>query len=343
MDAKFAVNLARRFCRSFLPPGIVILLVISGCAQTRHNHTDLFAGMTEHEAVTPAPAEDASREVPLLEQGGGSGPSCFASCGDQPAIEPDGATAEGTTHPADADTSDDFRFTAIRGWLYRNYLPDKSDPWIFGLETNSAWGWGDFDVSNISYIELADYPDPIDGMPGGNPELNGRGGTGLTDLLSAFLFSKKGAHHGPHHFSAGVAVQLPTAEAKALGSGKWSIGPAVEYEYSSGKFYAAFVALNVFSVAGDKDRKGVNMLMIKPMITYEMFTNWKAVYMPYGISVYWNKPNKDAVYVPLGAGIQHDFTIGSQKMAASLAFYEYVIRPEKGSQYDLRFLLQFDF
>ena len=244
---------------------------------------------------------------------------------------------------AESEFSDRFHLTTLRLWAYRNYVPDGSDPDILGIEANSAFGLGPFSVSNITYWEFADYPQGVPGMPVGNPDPGVESATGITDLLTAFLFSKKQAHHGPHHFSYGVSFQLPTASDKTLGSGKWALGPAVEYEYHKDRFFAAFVALQLWSVAGDSDRKEVSMMMVKPMITYELSEKWKAVYMPYGVSVYWNKKSGQKAYVPLGGGLQRDFKIGSQDMAASLQFFEYVVRPDDGSEHDLRFMLEFNF
>ena len=241
------------------------------------------------------------------------------------------------------EATDRFHVTAVRLWLYRSFLPKSDDSDILGIETNSAWGWGKLDFSNISYIEVVDYPRAVPGMPAGNaiPEIDSA--TGVTDLLSAFLVSPKRKHHGPHHWAAGLAVQLPTASDPTIGTEKWSLGPAVEYEYHHGRFFAAFVALQLWSVAGADDRKDVNMLMVKPMITYELSRRWKAVYMPYGISVYWDKPSGDRVYLPIGGGIQYAFGAGRQEMAVSLQFFQYVLRPSKGAEYDLRLMVEFDF
>lgn len=110
---------------------------------------------------------------------------------------------------------------------------------------------------------------------------------GITDLLTAFWFSKKSEHHGKHHFAAGVAAQFPTASDDTLGSGKWSFGPSFDYEYESGRWFAGAIALQVWPVAGDEDRKSVNMLMIKPFAYYSVSEHWDLMYVPYGVQVYW--------------------------------------------------------
>jgi len=216
---------------------------------------------------------------------------------------------------------------------------------VLGLEFNSTWGWGSYDVTSISYFEVAQYLRAVPEKPGGNPGEPGsiEGADGITDLLSAFLFSKQGEHEGPHHFSASAAVQVPTASDESLGSGKWSFGPAAEYEYHADRFYAAFVAIQLWSVAGDPDRKGVSMLMIKPMVTYDLDQRWKLVYMPYGISQYWNKPSGQQLYVPIGGGVQYGFDVKGLDMATSLQYFNYAIRPDGGSENEIRFMLEFNF
>ena len=250
-------------------------------------------------------------------------------------------------HQADDEheaTSDALKLATYRTWLFRSFLPDANDDAdTLGQEFVSTWGWGNYDVSNISYIEFADYPVGVPGYPPGNPEPGTVADTGINDVLSAFLFSKKGGHHGPHHFGYGFATQLPTGSGETLSSGKYSIGPAVDYEYSKDRIFVAIVALQLWSVAGDSNRKDVNMMMIKPMITYDLNEKWKAVYMPYGISIYWDKPSSQRVYFPLGGGIQRQFNIGSRESAFSVQLFKNVIRPDKGAEHDFRLMFEVNF
>jgi hypothetical protein len=243
-----------------------------------------------------------------------------------------------------AASSGAFHLATYRTWLFHSFMPDsKDDAETLGLEFVSAWDWGNYSATNISYIEVADYHTGIPGLPQGNPEPATVGDTGINDLLTAFLFSKKGGHHGPHHFGWGFSAQLPTGASDTLSSGKWSLGPAVEYEYIGDRLFVAVVALQLWSVAGDSDRKDVNMLMIKPMITYDLNEKWKAVYMPYGISAYWNKPSGQKWYVPLGGGIQRQFNIGSKASAFSVQLFNNVVRPDKGAEHDFRLMFEVNF
>ena len=255
------------------------------------------------------------------------------------------AFAQDEEHAGGHEAADNsFSLDTYRTWLFRSFLPDANDDAdTLGLEFVSSWGWGSYHVTNIAYFELADYPVSVPGYHIGNPEpLEGQA-TGINDLLTAFLFSKPGQHHGPHHFGYGFAAQLPTGSDDTLSSGKWSIGPSVEYEYIGDRLFVAVVALQLWSVAGDDDRKDVSMMMIKPMITYDLNEKWKAVYMPYGISAYWNKPSDQRWYVPLGGGVQRQFNLGSKPSAFSVQLFRNVIRPDKGAEHDFRLMFEINF
>jgi hypothetical protein len=242
------------------------------------------------------------------------------------------------------DASGGFNLDTQRTWLFRSFLPDESDDAdVLGLEFNTSWNWGNYDWTNIAYIELADYPVGVPGQPVGNPEPGTVAATGINDLLTAFLISRRQKHHGPHHFAWGFSAQFPTGDDDTLTSGKYSLGPAIEYAYSGDRLFAAFVALQLWSVAGDENRKDVSMMMIKPMITYALNEKWKAVYMPYGVSVYWNKPSGQRVYFPLGGGIQRQFRLGSVPSAFSVQLFKNVLRPDKGTKYDFRLMLEVNF
>jgi hypothetical protein len=228
-------------------------------------------------------------------------------------------------------------------WLFRSFLQDETDDnTVLGLEFESAFGLGSFKVKNISYFEVARYARGVPGQPPGNPDPGVRPADGINDLLTAFWFSKRGAHHGKHHFSLGFAAQFPTASDKTLGSGKYSLGPSFDYEFSSGRWFAGAIALQLWSVAGDEDRKSVSMLMVKPFAYYTINERWDLMYVPYGIQVYWNKPSGEQVYLPLGGGAQRKIDLGSTQMNLGLAAYYNVIRPTKGAVWDLRLLVEFN-
>jgi hypothetical protein len=83
--------------------------------------------------------------------------------------------------------------------------------------------------------------------------------------------------------------------------------------------------------------------MIKPFVYFTLAKNWDLIYVPYGITVYWNKPSGEKVYLPLGGGIQRSFPLGSGQLNLAAQYFRNVVRPSKGTVRDLRFLVEFSF
>jgi hypothetical protein len=239
-----------------------------------------------------------------------------------------------------------YRLGSQRTWPFFSYLNDPGDDAkTLGIEFESYMDFGKYEVKNISYFEVDSYPRAIPGQPNGNPEETTDEIVpvdGINDLLTAFWFTRKGAHHGKHHLALGFSAMLPTASNKALGSGKWSAGPSFDYEYESGRWFAGAIALQVWSFAGATDQKAVNMLMIKPFVVYNVVERFDLIYLPYGVSVYWNKPAGEKVYFPLGGGGQYQIPLGENTtLNLGAQFFKNVIRPTNGTVYDLRFLVEF--
>jgi hypothetical protein len=260
-----------------------------------------------------------------------------------PAVAEETATDEAHAEEHEQSTSG-FRLNRFANWLFVSYLQDETDDnETWGIELESQLTLGRYQMKNISYFEINQYDRGVPGQPPGNPAPAPDPANGIGDVLSGFWFSKSGGHHGKHHFAPGFALQFPTAASDTLGSGKWAIGPSLDYEYESGRWFAGAIALQVWSFAGDADRKDVSMLMIKPFVFFSLSENWDLLYLPYGITVYWNKPSGEKVYLPLGGGVQRSIGLGSKKLNLAAQLFKNVVRPKKGTVYDLRFLVEFSF
>ena len=255
---------------------------------------------------------------------------------------------EGHTDEAHAEEHEQqasgFRLNRFANWLFLSFLEDETDDnSTWGMEFESQLNLGSYSIKNISYFEINQYDRGVPGQPPGNPEPAPDPANGIGDILSGFWFSKRGDHHHGHHFAPGFAMQFPTAASDTLGSGKWAIGPSFDYEYESERLFTGAIALQVWSFAGDPDRKDVSMLMIKPFLFFTVAKGWDLIYVPYGITVYWNKEPGEKVYLPLGGGIQKTFTFSSFQMELAAQYFRNVIRPTNGTVRDLRFLVEFSF
>ncbi len=125
-----------------------------------------------------------------------------------------------------------FRVTRQASWLFRSFLRDEEDDAdTLGLEFESVLNFGHYQMKNISYFEVNQFPRSIPGQPPGNGESDVTvPEEGIGDLLAGFWFSKRGEHHGKHHFAPGFAMQFPTADDDSLGTGKYAMGPSFDYE-----------------------------------------------------------------------------------------------------------------
>ena len=237
-----------------------------------------------------------------------------------------------------------FRVGAWRTWFFRSFLKDETDDAnTLGLELESYFTFGNTQIKNIAYLEVANHPRAIPGQPQGNPVPEIGEATGIADLLTGFWVSKKGEHHEGHHFAPGIGLQLPTASSPTLGSEKWSLGPSIDYEYGSGRWFAGAIAMQLWSVAGASDREDVSMLLIKCFVYYTLSDRWDLMYVPYGISVYWLKDAGEKMYLPLGGGAQYKTHIGSAGLNLAAQLFYNVVRPSKGTVWDLRLLAEIAF
>lgn len=248
------------------------------------------------------------------------------------------------THAETAESDDHelkrYRFDRIYNYFMLDYL-DGEESFTLGLETLGKFEVGRFEVDHRLYLEVADYPLEIEGKPG-NPFPVAGAATGINDLLMGFWAFPKG-HHGQWEFGGGPVFQFPTASDDSLGTGKWSAGPGFEIAYNRGKLSVGTLGFQLWSFAGDSDRKSVNTLMLKPFFIYKATAKWWLVPMPYGISYYWNKPSGERLLLPIGGGLQHNFSIGQQNLTFSAQAFKYVERPPGYPEWNVRLVLEWLF
>jgi hypothetical protein len=95
--------------------------------------------------------------------------------------------------------------------------------------------------------------------------------TGTGDI-SLFDLAVYGTPYG--RWLSGATIRLPSGENDSLGSGKYSVGPAVGYEVRQGAWRMGFFNQNFFSVVGPKSRPPVGQTKIQPTIAYALPRGW---------------------------------------------------------------------
>ena len=96
-----------------------------------------------------------------------------------------------------------------------------------------------------------------------------KSGLGDTVLLDVALFDTSWGRWG-----IGPVLSLPTASDDALGTGKWSAGPAVVGITSVDKLMFGLLGMGLFSVTGDSDRKDVSAVTFQPFASYDLGGGW---------------------------------------------------------------------
>jgi hypothetical protein len=159
---------------------------------------------------------------------------------------------------------------------------------------------------------------------------------GLGDINQSFFFSP--ANATGLIWGVGPTFDLPTATATALGSGKFSMGPAVVALVIPKPWLIGALAHQLWSVAGSSNRLDVSQLLIQPFVNYNMEDGWYLVTSPI-ITANWETPSNKWAF-PIGAGFGKIFKIGEQPLNFNLQAFDYVKSPVGGPRWAVRAQLQ---
>lgn len=163
---------------------------------------------------------------------------------------------------------------------------------------------------------------------------------GLGDIALSLFFTPK--KPGDLIWGVGPAIGLPTATDQVLGTGKWSAGPAVIALVQPEGWTIGLIIQNTWSFAGQSDRADVNAFFTNPFIVKNLPKGWYVNTSPI-ITANWDAANGEQWLVPVGAGAGKVFKIGKLPVNAQMGYYNYVIAPTYGPDWQLRAQLNFYF
>jgi hypothetical protein len=199
---------------------------------------------------------------------------------------------------------------------------------------------GDWNVINrviAPIIYLPDLTQGIDVLPEG---IDGGSAFGLGDInYSAYLSPSV---PGKVIWGVGPSLTLPTATEDELGSEKWSAGPAAVALITPKPWVAGVLVRQLWSFAGDSDRKDVSQFLLQPFVNYNLEEGWYLTSSPV-ITANWEADSDDRWTVPVGGGVGKLFRVGRQPVNTSLQAYYNVETPAFGPDWTLRFQVQFLF
>jgi hypothetical protein len=132
----------------------------------------------------------------------------------------------------------------------------------------------------------------------------------------------------------GAAIGIPTATEDALGSGKWTAGPAMIVARTGNPITYGGLVQHIWSYAGDRDRDDISVTTLQPFLTYLLGGGWAAS-LNVEASYNW-KADADKWTVPLAASMSKVVNLGGKYVNFGLAAVGYIERPDFAPDWELR-------
>lgn len=132
----------------------------------------------------------------------------------------------------------------------------------------------------------------------------------------------------------GAALGIPTATEDALGSGKWTAGPAMIVARTGNPFTYGGLAQHLWSYAGDSERADASMTTLQPFLTGLLGGGWAATFTAEA-SYNWNADG-DEWTVPLAASMSKVVNIAGKYMNVGVGAVGYVDKPDLAPDWELR-------
>jgi hypothetical protein len=163
---------------------------------------------------------------------------------------------------------------------------------------------------------------------------------GLGDVALSLFFTPR--KPGKIIWGVGPAIGMPTATDAVLGTKKWSAGPSIIALVQPKGWTMGFVVQNTWSFAGDDSREEVNSFYTNVFVVKNLKKGWYVNSAPI-ITANWNAEEGEQWTVPLGIGAGKVFRVGKLPINAQVGYYNYVIAPTNGPDWQLRAQINFMF
>ncbi len=139
-------------------------------------------------------------------------------------------------------------------------------------------------------------------------------------------------------WGVGPYINFPTATNKALGSGKWSAGPALLVLSMPGQWVVGGLVTQLWSFAGDSNRQDVSTMGIQIFINYNIPDSggWYITSSPPGMTLNWNAPDREKWTIPLGAGIGKMTLMKKIGFDAKVQFYGFAATSTGGPTWGMQ-------
>jgi len=216
---------------------------------------------------------------------------------------------------------------------------DNGDAQIMNINPVIPVTVGDWNLVNRALIPVANVDGAITGPDNPSPA-PGNGASGLGDINYSLYFSP--VKYDKVIWGVGPSINLRTASDDQLGSGKWSAG-ITGVALTVPKWGSmGILGRQLWSFAGDSDRKSVNQTLIEPFVNYNLDKGWFLM-TDLVMTANWETSSSNRWTVPLGGGVGRVFKVGNQPINSRLEAYYNVARPDGAPDWQISFTWQFLF
>lgn len=139
----------------------------------------------------------------------------------------------------------------------------------------------------------------------------------------------------------GIVIRIPTAQNDSLGTGKYSLGPAVGYQTREGPWTLGFFQQSFFSVIGPKSRSPVGQSKIQPVASLALPQGWSVGLSSMNVTYDWVRNRWTEL--PVGLQIDKSFGDGLRPLDASFEVEKNLADTRGAPAWTLRALLQWTF
>ena len=223
--------------------------------------------------------------------------------------------------------------------LNLDYGADDGDATILNIQPVIPVTVGKWNLVNRAIIPLAHVDGAIQGPNNPSPQ-SGGSASGLGDINYSLYFSP--VDYGKVIWGVGPSLNMNTATDDELGSGKWSAGPTAVALAQPEWGTMGVLGRQLWSFAGDSDRKNVNQFLLEPFLNYNLDNGWYLI-SDMIITANWNAPSSQRWTVPIGGGAGKIFKIGNQTINSRLEAYYNVASPDAAPDWNIAFTFQFLF
>jgi hypothetical protein len=206
---------------------------------------------------------------------------------------------------------------------------------------------GNWNMINQLSLNFMGTPGPVNGIAELPEPYPGDGVSGLGDTTLTSLFSPETS--GDFRWGFGPTFVFPTDtlfgdtedhSARQLGSGKFSIGPAMMVVTQPGPWTLGFKSKQIWSVLGNDSRESVSQLILEPFANYNVGQGW---YLTTDMDTIanWNSSSDNRWTVPVGGGLGKLFNLDNFAINTKVEGYYNVVRPDAAPEWSANFTVQF--